>query len=210
MLLAYCLIRTHGPTNMKTISPPAAIALVTLMLVCAAPSVTLSQGATKSDEPTLPAKRQLPPAQGFTRFATLQTPAFGVRFELSDQLLNKSADADLALAYVLKVLTRSHSMPFTGSGGGKAYLPADLTSLELFVTSNGSSAQQNLRLNPFVTEWEYSASFDGFQNVNGLNVMIREQKRGSGERPVSPSRIYSVRVSGSNDLLRINSFSLMQ
>lgn len=186
------------------------LALVTLLLalhsVASPPQQPVGDGSYGEGKSMNPKAESIP---NFVRHQSLPRPVSGIRFVVPTHVLQRAANADMPLAFVLGGLSQRSGLAFTGAGGGKGYVPADFESLKIFLQKQGAGLADGVRMSPQAVEWQYSASFDTSQNVTGLTVMVRDLK---GAREVVPgtTRVYSIRLSGANEALVIGDFTMRQ
>jgi hypothetical protein len=148
---------------------------------------------------TPPTKAEIIP--GFSRHATLPMPVRGIKFDGDHTRIMRAAQNDLALAYVMAMLTKTSTTIFTGAGGGKVYLPADEAALTAFINAPIGDEPSGLKRSAQLTEWQYSARFDAQNTVKSVNIMIREL---TGKPPTvieGSTRLFTVDLAGDNSNL---------
>jgi hypothetical protein len=161
--------------------------------------LALAQDIDTSNSPKV--KAEVIP--GFVRHNSLPQPARGIKFAISESDVAKVANSDVALAFVLSTISKTSEVMFTGTGGGKAYVPADAPSLRAFHKQPIHTVQDDIKRSPVLTEWQYSAKFDDNLTVVGLNVMLRSRSRDGKSVLDQSTRVYEVSVEGNNEALRI-------
>lgn len=179
-LLVGALLLGSGPSGATTIEPA-------------------TQASASTDAPSRKIKQEKIP--GFTTFASLPSPVSGIKFKAPSETISSTADIDLSLAFVLATISKFADEGFTGSGGGKGYLPTSKAALLAPADSAPVPTFGETKRNKTLTEWQYSAKFDDASQVKLLNVMVRDLKARSNEPELGTTRIYEIVVSGSNDAL---------